>query len=257
MESFLGLTQTEWTGIYSILTLGLLIAAIWAAIYAFHQWKDARKAQEEENRPYVIVIVDPSPASPQLFDLVVRNIGKRPAKNVAIKLDPPPIRAREVKGLEMRNIKLLNEPVAMIAPGQELRAFYDNAVDRKGNDDLPTAHTVSLSYMDSSGETYEENSSLDLDALKGTLFTAVHTVHSIGKSMQNIDQTLSKASLLHPKGTLQADVSTESRDAREEREAKERIESRNKASQLLEHLGFNEDGSRISDDGLPDVTKEH
>jgi hypothetical protein len=54
----------------------------------------------ERMRPYVIVTVEPSEVSPNLFDLVVRNIGQRPAKTVSISLDPPPVRAQETDGQE-------------------------------------------------------------------------------------------------------------------------------------------------------------
>jgi hypothetical protein len=245
MERFLGFTQTEWTGIYSLLTLGLLIAAVWAAIYAFIQWRETRSAHREETRPYVIVTVDPSPASPQLFDLVVRNIGKRPAKDVTIKLDPPPIRANEVEGLEMQNIKMLNESVKMIAPDQELRAHYDNAIERRSKDDLPTMHTVSLVYLDNSGEKYEETSVLDLDALKGTMFTTVYTVHNIGKSMKSIEETLKKSSVLQSKGWIASDVSVENRSDKELREASDEYEARLRHADLVARLGFRDEASEI------------
>lgn len=197
LDTFMGLTQTAWTGLYTLLTGALLLAALLTALSAVRQWKtaqyqlrDSRVAQQENNRPYVIVTIEPSAASPQLFDLVVRNIGKRPAENVTIKLDPSPVRAREIEGLELHKIKMLNAPILMLAPGQELSCFYDNAIDRRTRNDLPTSHEVSLTYVDTSGHRYRENCLLDIDALKGTSFASLYKVHDIAKSLKSIDTTL-------------------------------------------------------------------
>src|SRR5690606_8739114 len=174
MNEFWGLSTAAWTAIYTMITGGLLVGAVFAAMYAKRQWGtarqqvvEARRAQVEASRPYVIVAIEPSPATWHLFDLVVKNIGHRPALNVSIKLAPLPIRAKETAGHEMAKAKMLNEPVAMIAPGQEMRAFYDKHIERKGRDDLPKSHQVSIAYEDSSQHSYSETSVLDIEALNG------------------------------------------------------------------------------------------
>ncbi|MGI8679547.1 MAG: hypothetical protein ACR2LX_12850 [Jatrophihabitans sp.] len=145
-DTFLGLTATAWSAMYTLLTAGLLVVAVIAAVYAKRQWRSAREqigearaAQLEANRPYVIVTVEPSAASRHLFDLVVKNIGRRPAFAVSIMLDPPPARASETHGHDLSRAKMLNEPVALIAPDQELRAFYDSHIERGGRDDAHLA----------------------------------------------------------------------------------------------------------------------
>ncbi|MFJ2620677.1 hypothetical protein [Glutamicibacter sp. NPDC087344] len=254
VETFIGLTQTAWTGIYTLITFGLLTMAVVAAIYAARQWKDARKAHKETNRPYVIVVIEPSPASPQLFDLVVRNIGKRPAKNVSITLYPPPERASETAGHELRNIKMLNEPVAMIAPEQELRTFFDNSIERTDERGLPTSHTVSLTYFDSSNEVYEEASILDLEALKGTMFTTVHSIHSLGKSLQNISKTLQNASVLKRRGLVESNVSVNSFPEKEIHKAQESDNENSGITELIARLGFRDEARRLFGPSAPEAS---
>jgi len=231
-DDFLGLSSTAWTGVYTLLTAGLVVAAGVAARYAKKQWESARaqieetrRAGAEATRPYVIVTVEPSEASRHLFDLVLRNIGQRPAMNVRVKLDPPPVRAEEIDGHELANAKMLNEPVAMVAPGQEMRAFYDSHIDRYAHDDLPTTHRVSLDYKDTSGHSYSETSVVDIDAMRGTTFTDVKTVHDIGKSLEAIQQTLDHASVMGRHGGLEVEASVERRADQEERVASERAEA--------------------------------
>ncbi|TDE08202.1 hypothetical protein [Jiangella asiatica] len=243
MDEFWGMSATAWTAIYTMITFGLLVGAGVAAWYAKEQWAiardqaaDTRKAQLEASRPYVVVTVEPSAASRRLFDLVVKNIGQRPAMDVSIKLDPPPIRAKETPGHEIANAKMLNTPVAMIAPGQEMRAFYDSHLDRNGRDDLPTSHQVSLAYRDSSQNSYTETSVLDIEAMTGVMFVDVKTVHDIAKILDKIANTLRSASILQRSGSVDVDAAIETRDEQQQRFADERVERERQQREFMERL---------------------
>lgn len=242
-DTFWGVSATGWTAIMSLLTFGLLVVAVVAALYAASQVKIARdqskenrKAQAEANRPYVIVSIETSQTGPPLFDLAVKNIGQRPAVNVSITLDPPPLAANERAGRELAYAKMLNEPVAMIAPGQEMRAFYDSHHERYGRDDLPTRHRVTLTYEDSSGHDYREPSVLDIAAMKGAAYTSVKTVHHIGKSLDKIEKTLKASSILRRKGTLEVDAAVERREEKQERLAERQAESMERHGRLRDRL---------------------
>jgi hypothetical protein len=215
----------------ALLTGGLLVTAVLAALYAARQVKlarqqaeEARTAEREASRPCVIVTIEPGLTGPPLFDLLVKNIGRRPAVNVSITLDPPPMRASEPAGYELAKIKMLNEPVAMIAPGQEMRTRYDSSRERLNRDDLPSLHRVSLTYQDTSGHPYGETAVLDLDAMKGVLYNSIKTTRDIGKSLAEIQKTLGSASILGRTGSVE--VAVESREERRERLAREMAETR-------------------------------
>lgn len=245
-DAFWGLSATAWTGIYTLLTAGLLAVAIVAALYAKRQWKIARdqidemrKAELESRRPYVIVTVEASKTSRHLFDLVVRNIGQRPAERVSISLDPPPACASEIVGYEISNAKMLKHPVAMIAPGQEMRAFYDSYIEREGRDDLPNTHQVQLTYQDSSGREYKEASVIDIYAMRGTTFIDVKTVHDVAKSLAEIQKTIERASVLGRKGTIDAEVSVENRVEQQRRLDRERAKSKIEHEERIRRLRSN------------------
>ena len=150
MDTFWGLGATGWTAIYTLITAGLLVVAIAAAFYAKRQIDEAKRANRETTRPYVIVTIESTGTSRQLFDLCIRNIGQRPALNVRIALDPPPVSADPIEGHEIANVKMLTQPVAMIAPAQEMRAYFDDHRDRQRVKNLPTSHQVTVEYEDSS-----------------------------------------------------------------------------------------------------------
>lgn len=233
MDTFLSLTATEWTGIYALLTAGLLLVAILAAWYAHRQWKVARAqavaqrlAQMETLRPFVTVTVEPSPASMKMFDLVVRNVGQRPAQDVRIQIDPPPVRALEEKNksFEISKMKMLTEPIAQIAPGQEIGALYDSHVARKGREDLPTRHQAEVTYLDSGNEKYQGTFTLDLDALRGMLYADVGTIHTLSQATESIAKTL-KSSDLIGKGSLAVQAVVQSQDEHEKRSILEEHET--------------------------------
>lgn len=263
METFWGLSGVAWTAIYTILTLGLLAVAIFASLYAKAQWavarqqgEDARAAQIEASRPYVIVTIEPSQASQVLFDLVVKNIGLRPALDVSINLDPAPQRANESSGHEIAKIKMLNEPVSMIAPGQEMRTFYDSRIERNGVDRLPSWHRVSLSYFDSSQRRYVDVSMLDVEALEGIMYTSTKTLHDVGKSLDEIQKTLKSASVLQRSGAISVEASIETRDMRVQREEEEHRDQAEHRHNLMEQFGFGEQQSSPADTVLSTTLPE-
>lgn len=234
MDEFWGLSSTAWTGIYTLITFGLLVVAVAAATYARNQWVEARNASKEASRPYVIVTTEPSGASQQLFDLVVTNIGRRPAMDVTIKLDPLPRRVRETPGHELAKAKMLNEPIAMIAPAQELRAFYDSHIDRNGVNNVPSIHQVSLKYRDSSGDEYSESSVVDIEAMKGTMHASVQTIHDIGKTLQKVEKIFRDASILKRAGEVSVEAAVESRPERRRRGAEEEARREEAEKYLME-----------------------
>lgn len=241
-DTFWGLTQTAWTAIYTLLNAALLMVAVTAALYARGQWlstkdqvRDSRAAQLEANRPYVTVTVEPGATSMHLFDLVVRNIGQRPAFAVSVVLDPAPARAR-AGGPELSKAKMLTEPISLIAPGQEMRAFYDSHIERNDRADLPTSHAVKLSYRDSSGNEYDETAVLDIGAMKGTMFTEVKTVHHAAKSLAEIQKVLKSAAVMGRRGSLQVDAAIETREARELRLAEREAAAKLQHDELRQRL---------------------
>ncbi len=156
--------------------------------------------------------------------------------------DPPPTRAKEIDGHEFAKMKMLNQPIAMIAPNQDMRAFWDNHGDRHGVD-MPTSHEVVITYSDSSGATYEEESVVDLDSMQGSVYTEVKTVHDVGKSLEEIKKVLKESPNLSRRGSAEVLAVTESRDSSEERkdrEVYERLLSTLRAAQEWNHGGADE-----------------
>lgn len=257
MSTFLTLDSTAWTGIYTVFTAGLFVTAVVAALYAKRQWKssldDSRErllAQREELRPYLTISIEPGGASFQLSDLVVRNVGRRPAKNVRINIDPPLVRAREARGnwqnqTRIRDMKILNEAIALVAPGQEIRAFHDSQIERREVPDLPTSHVAKVIYEDFSDEMYETEFTLDVEALEGVSRIQVDSVHNLSKTLSKIEKGLRKAPLVSGE-PLTIEAAVESIEDRIIRESRRELDDLH----AIEQMDFDSEVSSHSTEGL-------
>ena len=189
-----GLSVTAWTACYTILTAGLLLVAIAAALYARKQVQVARTAQRQASRPYVIVTAEPSPIGWRIMDLVVHNIGERPAYNVKVDLSPAPIRTNETPEAPISEVRWLKEHIPMLAPGQELRTFYDSMDERLNSEmlDLPPSHNYSIEYNEGGVAAkkgkpdHKETGVVDINAMVGAMQPDVYNIHHVASELREI-----------------------------------------------------------------------
>jgi hypothetical protein len=195
--------DTFWLALGSISAALTALVAVVAAVYAARQWKSteqqrrsAQRAEQEATRPYVTVGLEESPTSPMILDLVIRNIGRRPAVDLSVTITPPPERAREADNAQLRKTRMLNEPTAWLSPGQEMATLFDSLKERHGRTDLPDRYDVEISYHDTSGTSYSETAVLDLKLNAGALTAHVRGLHDLAGSVAKIAKALSNASIM-------------------------------------------------------------
>jgi len=126
---------------------------------------------------------------------------------------------------------MLNEAIAVIAPGQELTTFFDSLLERSGRTDLPERHDVEIQYSDTSGTRYNERSVLDLAATKGALTIRVKSLHDIGNTLEKIERLLDRATVLGRDGYIEVASVVETFD--EHRLRLEAEEAENDKQRLL------------------------
>ncbi|MFT9774384.1 hypothetical protein ACMZ29_17230 [Brevibacterium casei] len=259
MDEAWGLTATEWAATAALATIATaLVAAITAFLVlrqlhaAREQLNDARKAQAEQERPYVVVSIDHSEAGSQLMDLVIQNVGKTPARNLRLTFDPAPVRAEETPGLELAKARLFNEPLPLLPPGRVIRTFFDSAIDRKDSN-LPSEYNVQVTYENTSGERWKEDSVLDLDILEGAMFVETYGMHHLAKAVRELGQHLRKASILQRRGHVQTDSTVEERTARDQRVHAEQNEARRAHNELVARITGRGDQERPSSNAGDEV----
>lgn len=233
MTTFWGLDATAWAALAALGTFGLVLVASITAVAAFHQVRESRRIREEQTRPYVVVSVEPSPASRQLLDVVIRNVGSTPAIGTRIEIEPPLKRADEDDQFPLAKARVFTEPIALIAPGYTMTVFLDNGIERKDRDDLPEVHTATVTYADSTGRPLRDTYTLDLAAQRGSTWIGVKGEHDAAKALEVIAESFSKAPLL----TGQVEAVIETRRGAGRRLAHERQAARARHNKLMEMMG--------------------
>jgi hypothetical protein len=213
IPEFLGLSQVTWQAIAALTTVAALVVAAVAAVVAYNQFRANQKTRDDQSRPYVIADFEPSPTGIVLSDFVVRNIGTTPARDVTVRLDPEPRRAREETAYPLTDARLLSGELPMLAPGRELRVFFDSMPERYAAK-LPMSFKVRIQYRNSKGKLFDETSTVDMDSGRGSLQATVYGIHDAAKSLKEIEKAI--GALVHSlRGPIE--VTTERRDEYETR----------------------------------------
>jgi hypothetical protein len=167
MDGWLGWTAEEWSALGALIAAGgaagTLVVAIVAALAAFRQVREARALRQEQAQPYVAVYMEPSAATLQIIDLVVRNFGATAAHEVRLRITPRP--QRSVQGGGVEDV-WLPDVLPTLVPGQEWRTMWDLGRDRKDSG-LPDQHRVEVVFSDSHGRALSATYQLDWGAYKG------------------------------------------------------------------------------------------
>lgn len=134
-----GLTPDTWLVVFAGLTF--LVAAI-AAFVGLRQLRSNQQVADEQTRPYVQVDIE-SRRGLMMFD--IKNIGRRPAVNVNITLDPEPVSTNERFQAALRSVFNSQHVTEMIAPGKRLQWFVDASFQIIGKD-VPQSYVAKVIY---------------------------------------------------------------------------------------------------------------
>ncbi|MFI6783888.1 hypothetical protein [Micromonospora sp. NPDC050276] len=168
------------------------VVAIVASVAAFWQVREARDLRREQAQPYVIAYMETSPASEHLMDLVIKNVGTTPARDVTVVSVPPLVRT-SLADTEWENLEI-PAVLPMLVPGQEWRSYWDSGIERKDKG-LPDRYEITATYKDSRNRVMEPTIAiLDWASYKSRVFARVYGVHDATTALRRIDKTLTKLS---------------------------------------------------------------
>jgi hypothetical protein len=161
-----------------------LVVLIVAALFARRQVNEARELREQQNRPFVVIDTDFERAA-ELF-LHVKNLGTSLARDVKIEIEPP---LKSAVDIPVAKFKMLSDGISTLAPGKELRTFFDIGF-RRHESDLPLVYAATVRYTDEKGKRrFEEKIDLDLEQYMHLHFASrdeIHDVHARLKEIRDI-----------------------------------------------------------------------
>lgn len=171
--------------------LAAIVAGLVAVVALVRTVADSR----ERSRPMVIAEFQPGPNSDSTIDLVVRNVGLTVARDLVVRLDPSPVIPGEGGPyLTAYTLQRYAAPIAVLAPGQELRNIWWSGSVRGGSNDLendePTSDDVNVSvrYRGYGNARYADTYILHVDVVKLTTFAVSST--SLPGRLKTIDASL-------------------------------------------------------------------
>ncbi|MGW0043460.1 hypothetical protein [Rhodococcus sp. NPDC003348] len=153
---------------------------------ASHARRQARDLADEVAQPYVVAYIEPSAASAQLIDLVIKNFGQTGASAVRLSLTPKPQVAPEGGG--PAKALAIPDPIAYLAPGQEWRTFWDSGLSRVKSD-LSESHEGVVTFRNEKGELRSTPAVLDFKTMQRT-WVNVKTIHDAAKSLDAIKKEI-------------------------------------------------------------------
>lgn len=207
----------EWAALAAWITAAVALVAGGVAV---GQLGEARRLRFEQAQPYVVVCMEPSPASSWFVDLVVRNFGTTAAHDVRLQIEPAPQR-HSGKGDDV----WLPAAIPVLAPGQEWRTYWDSG--ERIESQLPRRHEAVVTFKDSHGRTLPElRSILDWGVLENRVTIDIYGSHHAAKALRQIDKTLA-GWREGPRGLRAYVRDGDAKDARE----RERMEQRRREEQ--------------------------
>lgn len=169
------------------------IVAVIAGAVAIGQLGEARHLRVEQAAPYVVVVMEPSPAAQWVIDLVIRNLGATAATEVRVSIDPPIRRTAPPSRQGEPELVTLPNAIPVLVPGQEYRTLWDTAIARKDSG-LPDRHDAVVTFKDSRGNSAEPLPFvLDWSPLWLRDVVTVYTEHDAAKALREINGTLKAA----------------------------------------------------------------
>lgn len=167
------------------------VVAISTVVYArltsslVDETKRMRRAQTE---PALAVYVTPHVRHINLIELVIKNIGLGPAKEITwdLRADMAQLEKRKMKFHQMAIFKAIH----FFPPGEEIRFLFGSANDLLGensSDPLPAFHIIAK-YKTASGEARSDDFLIDVSVFLGLSRLGAPPEYKIAESLERIEK---------------------------------------------------------------------
>lgn len=158
--------------------------------YVYFTWETLNKMKKEshlERRPYIISDFTSEKSE---LGLYVKNIGKTPAKNVEIKIEPDIVKFNN----DSLNKDIFGSKIDFFPPEKIVETTIN--LTSKYFTNNPDNYVVTLNYNDSFNEKYSEKIPLDLNHHKKQSYIVEKELKDIVESLEKLNKTLSKKNVL-------------------------------------------------------------
>jgi hypothetical protein len=207
-------------------TLITFLTAIFTYIYVVLTGLTVRqmvKNSEDESRPYIIADIE---INDHCVFFIIRNIGKLPAKELKVKIEPDIV---NTIGKSL-NTTLFSKPISIVAPGKEIKTFINTSMV-VFKSEAPKVFEVALEYKWGNAKVENESYRLDISMYHDLVTVNVKSIHHVAKELEEISKNFKK--VIKYNSIL---VKSPKDIAKEEKENREYWEQRSKEIKGLEKM---------------------
>jgi hypothetical protein len=181
-------TEILWPEIATVVIVSIqLIVLVGAAYVGWRQVREAQRLREQQNRPFVVIDFDIERGVETYLE--VSNLGTSLARDVTFEIDPP---LASAVGVPVEELKMLSEGISTLAPGKQLKTFFDIGFQRVESG-LPMTYSATIRYTDEDGKRpFTEVIDLDLELFMHLEAPTRRSVHDVNERLKEIRDILRK-----------------------------------------------------------------
>jgi hypothetical protein len=177
---------------WSALTFVVLVVA---ALLTWRQVNEARRAREDQSRPFVLL--DFEIVFAVFVELHVRNVGTTLARDIRFEFDKPLETAVGDANWNPADLSMFRDGIPSLAPGKVIKVLFDQFVQREEKK-LPRTYRATVTYTDSRRKNrYREEILLDLNTYVGTNGINQAGLHEIHKQLEKIAKNVERWTDFH------------------------------------------------------------
>lgn len=172
----------------ALIAISSFILTIITLIYVILTSKlvlENKKMREVLNAPKVIAVIEPFPERASMVEMVLKNIGFRPAFNIVIRVEPDLMCYSGKKLLSEHSFA--KRGISYLAPGDEFRHFLNEASDMS-KQEQETIYKGSVTYTDALRKVYSSNFAIDFSARDDTRF--IGRKNKLEESLKKIQEDI-------------------------------------------------------------------
>lgn len=178
------------TFVVALSSVGTLLTALTAAVFAWRQIREARRTREAQAQPFVVVDIQPGRVWVNLLTLVIQNTGTTLARDVRIAFDPP--LTTSLTDSKLPGGVLVSEGITALPPGRRIEMLFDLSHERL-EQQLPMRYTVTVDFSDFRRRRMSQLAYVvDLTYLYEMRIIGEKSVHDIAVSLDEIRQEIQR-----------------------------------------------------------------
>jgi len=172
-------------------TLLNIVISIINVLIAGFLLSETRKLREAETEPEISVYLDKNSLLMAYLDIVVKNIGKGPARRIKFSFNPDSELLKRQTDTKLVNLGYF-KGINYLAPNQEYRSMFGGT--ELYTDPTPPPLVIEVTYTNNKNQEYKNEFIIDMAPYKGMTFLDAKNLNNIHERLKDISTNIRRLS---------------------------------------------------------------